>query len=119
MNNQHPIKPPRHLIDEWYNGGDFLFNDVITKAAQWGADIELASVGETITERKWFASPENRLNELFNARRPKPLSEKEMAIIALEEIDGYAVDQLRGYNCHDKLVKHIQTLRLVLEKLPD
>ena len=53
------------------------------------------------------------------ARRPKPPSAKQQALYALDEIDGYAIDQLKSYTIHDDLKAHVDTIRRALEAMPD
>jgi hypothetical protein len=86
--------PPPELVQQWvaeFYGTPIVpgeaCTDLAIRAAQWGADTELEACEQAIIDRKWFASPEFRLAELHNARRPNPPSLKEQA---LEQLDGIA-----------------------------
>ena len=59
------------------------------------------------------------LLELRAARRPKPPSLKEQALEDLEQIDGYAVDQLSAYEIHGDLKRRVSNIRRALETLPE
>ena len=88
-NQQHPITPPRELVEQWaeekcYDERDWLYElHIATRAAQWGADQELEECIEwldTYVPRyaEWSAN-------FHAARRPKPPSLKEQALAVLEE----------------------------------
>ena len=89
MNEQHPITPPRELVQEWiaeiWHEGtpvQVAHSDlhIATRAAQWGADQELEG---TLAEVS-FLGGHVLVNRLRAARRPKPLSDKEQACRLLE-----------------------------------
>jgi hypothetical protein len=96
MTDQHPITPPPELVEKWayeWNTLGVRHSDatntasyVAIRAAQWGADQQLAK------DAKWL--DHNSLNEshlritpigesLREAMRPKPPSLKEQALGAL------------------------------------
>ena len=85
MTKQHPITPPPELVNQW---ADMLSHrsdsDVFTKAAQWGADQELEACC-TWFVRDW--TDIETADKLRAARRPKPPSLKELALMALEDGD--------------------------------
>jgi hypothetical protein len=87
----HRITPPPGLVGQWQDESPEMqiadhIQYLMTRAAQWGADQQLAK------DAKWL--DENSLNEphlritpsgecLRQAMRPKPLSLKEQALEAL------------------------------------
>lgn len=128
MTDKHPITPPPELVHQWhkeackdpYHGGESkTLKHVATQAAQWGADQELRVCCEWL-EAYDYDEVGRQLAELLRAaRRPKPPSAKQQALYALDEIDGYAIDQLKSYTIHDDLKEHVDTIRRALESLPD
>ena len=85
-----PITPPLEMLQQWAseywcNPGECLGNGekyIATKAAQWGADQELeACCGQL---HRWGVQGIDRFRA---ARRPKPLSEADQALEALDRID--------------------------------
>jgi len=72
------------------------------KAAQWGADQELEACCEWMAEE----TPFSYINALSEARRPKPPSLKEQALVVLDDIP--SIDGA-----------HYNTIRRALEQLPD
>lgn len=105
---QHPITPPPELVQQWV---DLLTKGSIkafTVAAQWGADQEL----ETCCE--WLASKtisERKIPELRTARRPKPPSLKEQALLQLDTLN--ADLGMHGMGCD------LSQIRRALESLPN
>ena len=98
MTQQHPITPPPELVQQWRaaasnvpatlstdSGGRRDYIDFIaTQAAQWGADRELEACLERILNTC-------DADALRAARRPKPTSLKEQALLALSHLlDGAA-----------------------------
>jgi hypothetical protein len=84
----HLITVPPELVREWnqeatgthfelYGYSEFI----ATRAAQWGADMELKACCEWV-DWKWSGI---KSRELRAARRPKPPSLKEQALMALED----------------------------------
>jgi hypothetical protein len=145
MTNEHRIAPPTELVQELWDklrkapdasvDEATAWTQAITQAVQWGADQQLNLDAEQIGKayqagadqeleacRQWLeinGAPYKFIDGLLAARRPKPPSLKEQALDALEEIDGYAIDQLRAYTIHDDLKAHADTIRRALELLPD
>jgi hypothetical protein len=80
---KHPITPPEELVEDWLCEPEYSIRGVISKAAQWGADQELEACCH------YFARDlrESLALELRAARRPKPPSLKEQALMALEDGD--------------------------------
>jgi hypothetical protein len=126
MTNQHPITPPRELIEQWaseksYDERDWLYElHIAARAAQWGADQQLAEDAEWLDH--------NALNEphlkiipmgesLKEAMRPKakPPSLKEQALRALDAAVRMADDVPPGGICSDQA----DIIRRALEALDD
>ena len=89
MTNQHPITPPPELVQQWWEEADqyqddpkTYFDYVATEAAQWGADQELDACCEWIANVPDFYTGSEI--DLRAARRPKPPSLKEQALLAID-----------------------------------
>jgi hypothetical protein len=86
----HPITPPPELVEQWVQAtesndciGAFPTNfekRICTAAARWGADQELEACCDWLKEG-W---DEIRADKLRAARRPKPPSLKEQALLAID-----------------------------------
>ena len=104
MTNQHPITPPPELVVEW---ADTIYqqteNDdqrdlyVATRAARWGADMELEACCEWLRDE--MRAPIEWSNGLRAARRPKPPSLKEQAKKLLDTHNGTCGVQLTVDQC--------------------
>ena len=112
--NQPPITPPPELVQQWWEQADqyqddpkTYFDYVATEAAQWGADQELLACGNYL--KQCAAWEEEDVTEFYNYRRPRPLSLKEQALAALNEIE----DKMLGPTIQEKLI------RRALEQLPE
>jgi hypothetical protein len=86
----HPITPPPELVQQWvaeiwHEGTPVRVSlsdeHIATRAAQWGADQELEACC------KWLDGVGDLKQQLRAARRPKPPSLKEQALMALEDGD--------------------------------
>ena len=103
MTEEHPpITPPLALVEQWVS--DFFGApltpgegsiDLATRAAQWGADQELEACCALLE-----LSDNNARDFLQSARRPKPPSLKEQALLALNKLPpnrdcGVAHDTIR------------------------
>lgn len=126
MTNEHPITPPPELVQQLANAAGYIitpdwFSDALEKAfqfgAQWGADQELEACCKW--QKLHLLAGINLSKQLRAARRPKPPSLKEQALEDLEQIDGYAVDQLSAYEIHGDLKRRVSNIRRALEALPD
>ena len=104
MTNQHPITPPPELVEQWHDAWidaklkhDGLIDFLAAQAAQWGADQELEACCKWLDERTII----NGSTALRTARRPKPPSLKEQALIELgdvynrDKIDDVTYDTIR------------------------
>jgi hypothetical protein len=103
MTNQHPVTPPPDKIHNWLQleKVDCTLGQIITIAAQWGADQELEACVSWLIENqnpRWA-------HALRTARRPKPSSLKEQALAAVES--GLMTDE------------RLKTIRRALEALPN
>jgi len=107
----HPITPPPELRRLWAQQAQRINpNDpvewmqcVSEKAAQWGADQELQACCEWLQEG--FGEVGDFPQKLRAARRPKPPSLKEQALLVLEDV--YLASA------------HYNIIRQALEALPD
>ena len=87
----HPITPPPDLVEDWIELAKPLPQrppnpgELATLAARWGSDQELEACCEWLD--KGFGDVGNFPATLRAARRPKPLSLKEQALMALEDGD--------------------------------
>ena len=112
MTNQHPITPPPELVRQWMNeahdqppGPDVRV--LATKAAQWGADQELEACCAWLDRNNQWAKVD--IDELRDARRPKPPSLKEQALEVLNITQkGYGLAQV-----------DLDTIRKALKALPE
>ena len=97
---EHPITPPPELVEQWVQAtesndciGAFPTNfekRICTAAARWGADQELEAclneiykgVGRRVIDHG--SHRELLCSDLHAARRPKPPSLKEQALLAID-----------------------------------
>ncbi len=110
MTNQHPITPPRELVDQLLDGNGTYVDDM-RQAAQWGADQELEACIEWVSIQLNCTSQEHLVPHLRAARRPKPPSLKEQAFKDLDELLRIA-RQAGVFNPPDNI-------RRALEALPE
>jgi hypothetical protein len=116
MTQQHPITPPPELIKDWHdewNESDQIVHSAYThiaiRAAQWGADQELEACIAWFD--KHIPGYELVADKLRAARRPKPPSLKEQALMALEDGDTGPGASLT--------LTEVSIIRRALEALPD
>ena len=112
--NNHPITPPIELVQQWDNDWhrskikyDSLSTFVATQAARWGADQELEACCKWLVKNDWKAVHQH----LRAARRPKPLSLKEKALLQLDTLN--ADLGMHGLGCD------LSQIRRALESLPE
>jgi hypothetical protein len=118
------ITPPRELIEQWaseksYDERDWLYEfHIATRAAQWGADQQLAEDAEWL-DHNALNEPHLRIipmgESLKEAMRPKPPSLKEQALRALDAAVRMADDVPPGGICSDQA----DIIRRALEALDD
>jgi hypothetical protein len=117
MTNQHPITPPPELRstwqDAWYDSkvkNVSLSDHIATQAALWGADQELEACCEWLVNAL-SEDPQEVSQELRTARRPKPPSDKELALAEL--------DRLIALIPTEGAMAMAEPIRKVLEALPN
>jgi hypothetical protein len=105
MTNQHPIIPPRELLDKW-NNLPLSTQEIFVIVAQWGADQELDACCLLLENGEYAASYGcHDGTSLRNARRPS-LKELALGILDVAHHDVLEDDQ-------------IATIRRALEALPE
>jgi hypothetical protein len=116
MTNQHPITPPLELQDKWRQ--DWykskvkhiqLEDHIATQAARWGADQELEACYAWLRDE--MRAPMEWSNGLHTARRPKPPSLKEQALLQLDTLNADLA--MHGRGCD------LSQIRRALEALPN
>ena len=112
MTDNHPIRPPHELVQQWVSlacelEGYETWQDLATEAARWGADQELEACCKWLVKNDWKAVHQH----LRAARRPKPLSLKEKALLQLDTLN--ADLGMHGLGCD------LSQIRRALESLPD
>jgi hypothetical protein len=118
------ITPPRELMEQWaseksYDERDWLYEfHIATRAAQWGADQQLAEDAEWL-DHNALNEPHLRIipmgESLKEAMRPKPPSLKEQALRALDAAVRMADDVPPEGICSDQA----DIIRRALEALDD
>jgi hypothetical protein len=116
---QHPITPPPELRTQWRTEApiyrDFGVgreNWLMNRAAQWGSDQELEACREVVN--RWIGPwhPGIKLpDRLRAARRPKPPSLKEQALLQLDTLKADLT--MHGRGCD------LSQIRRALEQLND
>jgi hypothetical protein len=71
------------MLKGFRNKGSYYGHELAIQAARWGADQELEACCEWLRVKGF----DNLASDLLAARRPKPLSLKEQALMALEDGD--------------------------------
>jgi len=89
MTNQHPINPPPELLTQWrdefFEGAfknETWFIYLANKAARWGANQELEACVKLLT----LLGCSGTAVEIRAARRPKPPTLKEQALLELDSL---------------------------------
>ena len=95
LTDQHPITPPPELVQQWvaeiwHEGTPVRVSlsdeHIATRAAQWGADMELEACCEWMRNQH-LVTFNDRIPLLRADRRPKPPSLKERLSKAIAEGD--------------------------------
>ena len=119
MTDQHPITPPPELVQQWKRTAPHPSNErehyhyITLCAAQWGADQELEACCEWL-EKDLDAYELVGLravyldHNLHAARRPKPPSLKEQALVLLDKAENPSWD-----------IHEYSIVRRALEALPN
>lgn len=109
MNQEHPAIPPLELLKYWeeqhFDEGE-NYDVMLIKAYQAGADQELEACCKWLVKNDWKAVHQH----LRAARRPKPLSLKEKALLQLDTLN--ADLGMHGLGCD------LSQIRRALESLP-
>jgi hypothetical protein len=118
MTQEHPINPPPELVQEWLENRKLLKSQPLahtylaTRAAQWGADQELEACISWMRTMGYWGEDGCAISKLRAARRPKPPSLKEQALLALSHLlDGAAHSM--------DTTEPADYIRRALEQLPD
>ena len=120
MTEHFPITPPPELVQQWQEESlddptGAYTQAIANEAAQWGADTELEACCEWLVSKRWFKyeheAMEFVVEDLRAARRPKPSSLKEQALMALEDGDTGPGASLTS--------NEVDIIRRALEALPD
>jgi len=112
---QHSITPPPELVQLWkdqYYGCNKTFSELVTEVAQYGADQELEACCEYVYERLKLTTIACIAQELRDARRPKPPSLKEQALLALSHL-------VKGADESMDTMEAAEYVRRALEALPE
>ena len=122
---EHPITPPRELVERWrqklpigmFDGYSYTQRevDLCMRAAQWGADQELEACCNIAMTDPVCGTKHQRnmlMRHMREQRRPKPPSLKEQALVALHAVVTAAKDMREQRQDFD-------TIRRALEHLDD
>ena len=111
-NQQHPITPPPELVEQWYDAISGDSTDwkqrLATQAAQWGSDQELEACCLWMERNYNYPRAGHPLRA---ARRPKPPSLKEQALLQLDTLNADLA--MHGRGCD------LSQIRRALEQLDD
>jgi hypothetical protein len=116
MTNQHPVTPPPDKIHNWLQleKVDCTLGQIITIAAQWGADQELEACIAWFD--KCIPGYELVADRLRAARRPKPSSLKEQALQVLRPLSNPVMLGTPEYRLYEP---QAEIIRRALEALPN
>jgi len=108
MTDNHPITPPPELLDRWNTLPCHLSTkEIFVMVARWGADQELEACCDVMRVNGSYVSG----GVLRAIRRPKPPSDKEMALAEL--------DRLIALIPTEGAMAMAEPIRKVLEALPN
>jgi hypothetical protein len=112
MTTPNPITPPPKLVGDWLTEAADLhlltpsnLNYLATRAAQWGADQELEAC------LRYAGDNGLSITRMRAARRPKPSSLKEQALLQLDTLNADLT--MHGKGCD------LSQIRRALEALDD
>jgi hypothetical protein len=106
-----PITPPPELVQQWASKS-FVTQHLCTQIAQWGAEQELEACREWLASKLTFREDGIRFaDELRAARRPKPPTLKEQALLQLDTLNADLA--MHGRGCD------LSQIRRALEALPN
>ena len=123
-NEQSTITPPDELRRLWAQQAQRIdprdpvawMQHVSAQAAQWGADQELESCCTWLDRNNQWAKVD--IDELRDARRPKPSSLQEQALDALQSMR-ISPELIAIINANTDLKDKYETIRSALEALPN
>ena len=104
----HPITPPPELVEQWDSECESDVDAAMylaTQAARWGANQELEACCEWLDSK---GSP--NASRLRAARRPKPPSLKDKALLQLDTLNADLA--MHGMGCD------LSQIRRAIESLP-
>ena len=120
MTDSIPITPPPELVREWmerteYDEHTWFYESYIAEqAAQWGADQELEACCDWLDRNNQWARVD--IDELHDARRPKPPSAVAQAEALIERYeDGWCPSPAQWHVIREGLAEG----RRALEQLDD
>ena len=109
----HPITPPPELVEQWHDSWidakvkhDGLVDFIATQAARWGADQELEACCEWLRCQN-LVTHCALIPSLRAARRPRPPSLKEQALIELGDV--YNRDKIDDVT-YDTILRALEAL---------
>jgi hypothetical protein len=110
------ITPPPEMVQQWDDEGTEMFRPeyqlhLAARAAQWGADQELEACCKWLLCEAGDAVTEFIPGDLRAARRPKPPSLKEQALLQLDTLNADLA--MHGRGCD------LSQIRRALEALPE
>lgn len=122
---EHPITPPTELMQQWRRTAPHRANEhahyhyITLCAAQWGADQELEACCEWAKQFNY--DDECYEDKLRAARRPKPPSLKEQALL---QLDTFLRRNEKLFRLNADLAMHgrgcdLSQIRRALESLPN
>ncbi len=109
MTQQHPVAPPRYMIDAWihqYQRYGKSFGDLLVEAVQYGADTELEECCKLFKANSVCGTKfqrESSVRDLRNRRRPKP---KEVSVTVTITGTEEELQDLINKLKHDKKITH-------------
>jgi hypothetical protein len=114
MTENHPITPPPEMVQQWVTeANEYIEQEeyaFANFAAKWGADQELEACINFVYDNE-LCDPDF-YKDLRAARRPKPPSLKEQALMGLSRIESTGEFFSDG-------MKDLATIRRALEQLND
>ena len=122
---RHPIAPPPELVQQWIASETYRYDAetgehpdgsyeqrMCSLAAQWGADKELEACCAWLEAYDYDEVGRQLAEVMHAARRPKPPSLKEQAMMGLSRIESTGEFFSDG-------MKDLATIRRALEQLDD
>jgi len=115
MTNQKPIAPPPDLVQQWASES-LSTQKLCNRAAQWGADQELAACCEALSDLQRGTSYPVTSENLQAARRPKPPNLKKQGIESLNK--AFTMWMTNKFNIEDFTTLG-RNIREALNSLPE